>query len=46
MKNTMRFIGAIAVVVAMAGCASLKPFSADEIRQIGFSVPTEQKAAK
>ncbi len=46
MKNTMRIFGVIAVVLTVASCASLKPFTADDIRQIGFSVPTEQKSVK
>lgn len=37
---------ALVLVTLLAGCSSLKPFTAEDFRQMGYSIPTEQSNSK
>ncbi|GAB4375341.1 MAG: hypothetical protein Kow009_10670 [Spirochaetales bacterium] len=43
MKNAARKV-LLALVLAglLAGCSSLKPFTAEDFQQMGYNIPTEQ----
>jgi len=37
---------ALVLVTLLAGCSSLKPFTAEDFRQMGYNIPTEQSTHK
>ena len=47
MKSILqKILLALVLVTLLAGCSSLKPFTAVDFRQMGYNIPTEQSTHK
>ncbi len=47
MKATVqKILLALVLSTLLAGCSSLKPFTAEDFRQMGYNIPTEQSTNK
>jgi|GEM_PF-2341327 uncharacterized protein YceK len=47
MKSILqKILLALVLVTLLAGCSSLKPFTAEDFRQMGYNIPTEQSTHK
>lgn len=44
--NLQKILFALVLAALLAGCSSLKPFTAEDFRQMGYNIPTEQSNQK
>jgi hypothetical protein len=45
-KALQKILLALVLATLLAGCSSLKPFTAEDFRQMGYNIPTEQSTSK